>query len=57
MEFASAIEAGAVVHAFTSVQFAPAYARRIVGITDAGNQGLIALAACQACTKEVSTPK
>ena len=32
----------------------PAHAQRIIGITDAGDQGLIALAACQAYAREVS---
>jgi hypothetical protein len=35
----------------------PAHAQRIIGITDAGDQGLIALATCQTYAKEVSTPK
>jgi hypothetical protein len=48
---------GGVVHGPTRAQLAPAHAQRIIGITDAGDQGLIALAACQAYTKEVSTPK
>ncbi|MDN3219471.1 lysis system i-spanin subunit Rz [Pseudomonas nunensis] len=48
---------GGVVHDATRVQLDPAHAQRIIGITDAGDQGLIALAACQAYAKEVSTPK
>ena len=32
----------------------PAHAQRIIGITDAGDQGLIALAACQAYVREVT---
>jgi hypothetical protein len=48
---------GGVVHGPTRVQLDPAHAQRIIGITDAGDQGLIALAACQAYAKEVSTPK
>lgn len=49
--------AGIVVHGPTRAQLDPAHAQRIIGITDAGDQGLIALAACQAYVKEVSTPK
>ena len=49
--------AGGVVHGGTRAQLDPAHAQRIVAITDAGDQGLIALAACQAYAKEVSTPK
>lgn len=46
-----------VVHAARRAQLDPAHAQRIIGITDAGDQGLIALRACQAYAKEVSTPK
>ncbi|MFI7799251.1 bacteriophage lysis protein [Pseudomonas sp. DD1] len=49
--------AAGVVHGPTRVQLDPAHAQRIIGITDAGDQGLIALRACQAYAKEVSTPK
>ena len=48
---------GGVVHGPTRAQLDPAHAQRIIGITDAGDRGLIALAACQAYAKEVSTPK
>ncbi|MHC8343358.1 lysis protein [Pseudomonas sp. RT6P73] len=48
---------GGVVHGITRAQLDPAHAQRIIGITDAGDQGLIALAACQAYAKEVSTAK
>ncbi len=48
---------GRVVHGSTRAQLDPAHAQRIIGITDAGDQGLIALRACQAYVKEVSTPK
>ena len=48
---------GRVVHGSTRVELDPAHAQRIIGITDAGDQGLIALRACQAYAKEVSTPK
>ena len=37
-----------VVHAARRAQLDPAHAQRIIGITDAGDQGLIALKACQA---------
>ncbi|NVZ38822.1 lysis protein [Pseudomonas sp. 21615526] len=46
-----------VVHAARRAQLDPAHAQRIIGITDTGDQGLIALRACQAYAKEVSTPK
>ena len=46
-----------VVYAARRAQLDPAHAQRIIGITDAGDQGLIALLACQAYAKEVSTPK
>jgi len=48
---------GRVVHGSTRAQLDPAHAQRIIGITDAGDQGLIALRACQAYAKEVYTPK
>jgi len=48
---------GGMVHGATRAQLDPTHAQRIIGITDAGDQGLIALAACQAYAKEVSTPK
>ena len=37
-----------VVHAARRAQLDPAHAQRIIGITDDGDQGLIALRACQA---------
>jgi hypothetical protein len=46
-----------VVHGGARARLDPAHAQRIIGITDAGDQGLIALAACQAYAKAVSTPK
>jgi hypothetical protein len=51
--------AGAVglVHAARRAELDPAHAQRIIAITDIGDQGLIALRACQAYAKEVSTPK
>jgi hypothetical protein len=48
---------GRVVHGTTRAQLDPAHAQRIIGITDDGDQGLIALRACQAYAEEVSTPK
>ncbi len=42
-----------VVHAARRAQLDPAHAQRIIGITDAGDQGLIALRACQAYIKEI----
>ncbi|WP_454842508.1 lysis protein [Pseudomonas hormoni] len=53
----TATPTGSVVHGPTRAQLDPAHAQRIIGITDTGDQGLIALAACQAYAKEVSTPK
>ncbi|KJZ41726.1 lysis system i-spanin subunit Rz [Pseudomonas fluorescens] len=53
----AATPTGGVVHDGTRAQLDPAHAQRIIGITDAGDQGLIALAACQAYAKEVSTAK
>ncbi|APC14920.1 lysis protein [Pseudomonas frederiksbergensis] len=53
----AATTTGGLVHGATRAQLDPAHAQRIIGITDAGDQGLIALAACQAYAKEVSTPK
>jgi hypothetical protein len=45
---------GGVVHGGARACLDPAHAQRIIGITDAGDQGLIALAACQAFVREVS---
>jgi len=50
-------DTGGVVHGPTRAELDPAYAQRIIGVTDDGDRGLIALAACQAYAKEVSTPK
>ena len=41
-----------VVHAARRAQLDPAHAQRIIAITDAGDQGLIALRACQAYIRE-----
>jgi hypothetical protein len=46
--------AGGVVHGATRAELDPAHAQRIVGITNEGNQGLIALAACQAYVREIN---
>ena len=43
---ASAAASG-VVHGGARARLDPAHAQRIIGITSAGDQGLIALAACQ----------
>jgi hypothetical protein len=48
---------GGVVHGTVRAELDPSHAQRIVAITDEGDRGLIALAACQAYAKEVSTPK
>lgn len=47
-------EAVGVVHGRTRARLDPAHAQRIVAITDTGDQGLIALKACQAYAKAVS---
>ena len=49
--------AGSVVHGARRAQLDPAHAQRIIGITGDGDQGLIALQACQAYVKEVSGMK
>ncbi|NWA30043.1 lysis protein [Pseudomonas sp. C6002] len=43
-----------VVHAARRAQLDPAHAQRIIAITDAGDQGLIALRACQAYVRTVA---
>ncbi len=48
---------GYVVHGATRAELDPAHAQRIVAITGDGDQGLIALKACQAYVKEVSATK
>ncbi len=48
---------GGLVHGPTRAELDPAHAQRIIGVTDDGDRGLIALAACQAYAKEISTPK
>jgi len=51
--------AGAVgmVHGGARARLEPAHAQRTIGITNAGDQGLIALAACQAYVKAVTATK
>ena len=48
---------GGVVHEAHRARLDPAHAQRIIGITGDGDQGLIALQACQAYVKEVSGTK
>lgn len=43
-----------VVHGARRAKLDPAHAQRIIGITDAGDRGLIALRACQAYVREVN---
>ncbi|WP_434766140.1 lysis protein [Pseudomonas triticicola] len=50
-------DTGGMVHGPTRAELDPAHAQRIIGVTDDGDRGLIALAACQAYATEVSTPK
>ncbi|WP_223555316.1 lysis system i-spanin subunit Rz [Pseudomonas sp. BF-R-01] len=47
-------EAFGVVHGGARFRLDPAHAQRIIAITDAGDQGLIALKACQAYVREVN---
>jgi hypothetical protein len=50
----SATTTGGMVHGVTRAQLDPAHAQRIISITDAGDRGLIALAACQGYVREVT---
>ncbi|RMP88853.1 hypothetical protein ALQ17_00105 [Pseudomonas fluorescens] len=50
----SAPGAVGVVHAARRAQLDPAHAQRIIAITDAGDQGLIALRACQAYVRAIA---
>lgn len=45
---------GSVVHGAIRARLDPAHAQRIIGITDTGDRGLIALQACQAYVREVT---
>ena len=47
-EMQTATATGRVVHGATRARLDPAHAQRIIGITGDGDQGLIALQACQA---------
>ena len=49
--------AGGVVHGSHRAQLDPAHAQRIIGITGDGDQGLIALQACQSYVHEISGAK
>lgn len=49
--------AGGVVYGAHRARLDPAHAQRIIGITGDGDQGLIALRACQAYAREVSGMK
>jgi len=51
----SAPGAVSVVHAARRAQLDPAHAQRIVAITETGDQGLIALRACQSYVRSIST--
>lgn len=50
----SATTAGGVVHGPTRAELDPAHAQRIISITNDGDQGLIALAACQGYVKAIA---
>ena len=54
MQTATATATGCVVHGTTRAQLDPAHAQRIIGITGEGDQGLIALQACQQYSRGVS---
>ena len=45
---------GGVVHGALRARLDPAHAQRIIGITDDGDRGLIALKACQAYVRTVT---
>ena len=53
-EVPAAPGAAGVVYAARRAQLDPAHAQRIIGITDDGDQGLIALRACQAYVRAVA---
>ncbi|MBA4287485.1 MAG: lysis protein [Pseudomonas sp.] len=48
--------AGGVDHAAVRARLDPAHAQRIIAITDTGDRALIALQACQAYVRAVSSP-
>jgi hypothetical protein len=45
---------GSVVHGPTRAELDPAHAQRIIGVTDDGDRGLIALSACQAYVRDIT---
>ncbi|WP_341782744.1 lysis system i-spanin subunit Rz [Pseudomonas putida] len=49
-----AASTGGMVHGAVRARLDPAHAQRIIGITDTGDRGLIALQACQAYVREVT---
>jgi len=51
----AATAAGGVVHGPARAQLDPAHAQRIIGITDDGDRGLIALRACQAYVSTINS--
>ena len=53
----AATSTGGVVYGAHRAQLDPAHAQRIIGITGDGDQGLIALQACQAYAQEVSVAR
>lgn len=46
-----------LVHVAPCAQLDLAHAQRIIGITDVGDQGLIALASCQSYVKEINADR
>jgi len=50
----AAATAGGLVHGAPRARLDPAHAQRVIGITGDGDQGLIALAACQAYVREIA---
>lgn len=44
---------GGLVHGAVRARLDPAHAQRIIGITNEGDRGLIALKACQAYVKQI----
>ncbi len=47
---------GSLVHGAVRAQLDRAHAQRIIAITDDGDRGLLALTACQAYVKAISSP-
>jgi hypothetical protein len=50
----AATATGVVAHGGARTRLASSHAQRIVAITDVGDRGLIALAACPACIREAN---